>query len=331
MALLTPLGFPEAKTLLQAYGRTLKKLTPLAAGSVNSNFLLEVDSDCGLFARIYEEQGESGALFELQLNGVLNRAGLPVAAPVERSDGQLVSWVGTKPFGVYEQVAGHVLEQHQVTPKAAFSVGVQLARVHRANLGKLSIPSGRFGKKELYARLEQVERAVELEPRRTELARGVKQVREIMKGVYAQQSSELPRGLIHGDLFRDNVLMHDVGNGACDEVAALLDFESASEGVFVYDLMVSLLAWCFNDHFDLALVRSMVQGYQTVRSLSSLERKQMAVEGARACARFATTRMTDFSLRTSVNQPPERDFQRFFKRLASLEAGALDQALSGMF
>jgi homoserine kinase type II len=128
--------------------------------------------------------------------------------------------------------------------------------------------------------------------------------------------------LVHGDLFRDNVLWHG------DAIVALLDFESACEGPFVYDLMVCVLAWCYASGFNLEHVAGLVRGYESVRPLSTLERSAAKVEGAIACARFATTRITDFEMRAAPGRPPLRDYRRFIGRLSELEGGALDAIFS---
>jgi homoserine kinase type II len=104
---------------------------------------------------------------------------------------------------------------------------------------------------------------------------------------------------------------------------ALLDFESASAGVFVYDLMVCVHAWCYGDRFDVALVRAMIDGYRQERPLSAAELAALAPQGALAALRFATTRLTDFSLRAPPGQAPARDYRRFLARLDALENGLL--------
>ena len=142
-----------------------------------------------------------------------------------------------------------------------------------------------------------------------------------------ERSSELPVGLIHGDLFRDNVLMSGPESIV---VAGLLDFESASQGPFVYDLMVTVLAWCFGHSLDPFLTRSMVEGYLSERQLNPLELKNLVTEGCIASVRFASTRLTDFSLRTPPGRAPARDYQRFLKRHDALRAGTLNEALKGI-
>jgi homoserine kinase type II len=132
----------------------------------------------------------------------------------------------------------------------------------------------------------------------------------------------LPSGIVHGDLFRDNVLFRD------GTIVALLDFESAFHGPFVYDLLVTIAAWCYRSSFELEQARALVEGYESVRPLEPAERGALRTEGALACLRFVTSRITDFELRAAPGAPPLRDYRRFLARLEAIEAGALDSAFS---
>jgi homoserine kinase type II len=124
--------------------------------------------------------------------------------------------------------------------------------------------------------------------------------------------------VVHGDLFRDNVLWKD------GELLALLDFESAFHGPFLYDLIVTMAAWCYRDAFDLELAKGLAEGYGAERPLEPREKHALRVEGALGMLRFATTRITDFSLRVPKGEKPVRDYRRFLARLSFVEAGALD-------
>ena len=321
MAILTELPFAAARELLDAFDLTLIKLTPLAAGSVNSNFFVQARDPDGnlreLFARIYEEQGEEGARFELELNLALAANHIPVALPIRRRDGSLYGLFESKPFALYERVQGEVSCQRSVSPSRCFAVGRALGRVHCADLGDLRLHPSRFGFEQIRARLDQV-----AEAGRPSLLASVERLRSDCSTLEEERSTQLPQGLIHGDLFRDNVLLSG------DDVSALLDFESASLGTFVYDLMVTILAWCFGSELDEELVLALLSGYTSVRRLSALERSEMVTEGRVACVRFAATRLTDFSLRVPEGKRPGRDFRRFLQRQDALRSGVLERVLS---
>lgn len=317
MALLTPLDPEAAAEIVRAYGLELESCEPLAAGSVNSNFRLET-AQGRFFLRIYEEQAEAGALRELELLRALARAGVPTTEPPLRLDGASVSHHQGKPVALYPWVEGDIVCTEQAVPARCEAVAAALARVHLAGAALPPQPPSRFDADALRERLGLIARAAV-----PELCRAAKEIEEHLPAVQAARVPDLPRGLIHGDLFRDNVLWRG------DEVAALIDFESASSGVFAFDLMVLVLSWCFRDHFDLDRVRAMLRGYQSVRPLSPEERSGLRGEGALACLRFATTRMTDFSLRAAPGKPPLRDYRRFLQRLEELETPELARVLEG--
>ncbi len=319
MALLTQLDESSARKILLDYGLELASLSPLRAGSVNSNFVLETVDGGRYFARIYEEQGRDGAETELRLLEQLDQLGIPVALPRRQSNGSMLAEHAGKPFAVYPFIDGEILCQARVTPAACREVGRNLAKVHAAPVDLPGLGEGRFEFADLRLRLEQAEGTG-----RKDLLEAASRVRALMDSYGRRRTADLPRGVIHGDLFRDNVLFRG------EKVAALLDFESASLGTFAYDLMVTLLAWCFGDDLDTNLARALVEAYHEVRPLESRELEALAVEGAAVCIRFATTRMTDFSMRVPEGEQPARAYQRFFSRLEALEAGVLDDVIRGL-
>lgn len=317
MALLTPLDRSAATGIARAYGLELEAFEPLAAGSVNSNFRLDT-AEGRFFLRIYEEQPEAGARRELELLRALAAAGVPTTVPPVRLDGASLSHHQGKPVALYPWVEGDIVCTERADPARCEAVAEALARVHLAGANLPKQPPSRFDVDALQARLEFIQNNAP-----PELCLAAKEIAGLLPGALAARVPDLPQGLIHGDLFRDNVLWRG------DQVAALIDFESASNGVFAFDLMVLVLSWCFRDHFDLDRVRAMLRGYERVRPLSPEERSGLGGEGALACLRFATTRITDFSMRAEPGRPPLRDYRRFLQRLQELEGPELRAILQG--
>jgi len=316
MALLTPVPQETAQRLMLDYGLLLAGIEPMLEGSVNSNFRLIMEDGRHYFGRVYEEQERSGALKELRLLRELHELGLPVAPALPTTKGELVVELSGKPFALYPWVDGDILCQARVTPAVTRAVGEQLARLHLASSRLTPLDDGRFGPDQLLERLSLVEAQGG-----QVLQQAAATVREALALYRPRRQSGLPSGVFHGDLFRDNVLWQ----GA--RIAAFLDFESASQGSFVYDLMVTLLAWCYTDEFEVDLVSELLSAYDEVRPLNASELAALEVEGALACLRFATTRLTDYSLRALPGQPPLRDYRRFLARLEALKAGVLLQPL----
>jgi len=310
MAVLTAIDEGDARTLLDAYEQGgLRSLEGIAGGSVNSNFALETDRG-RLFLRLYEEQDMAGATRETAMLERLDAVGVPTPPPVRRADGGLVSVVRGKPAALFPWREGSMRCQAGVTPVDTRRVGEALARVHLAGAAEAATVS-RFGFDALAQRLDGI--AGSADPR---FAPMVPSLRASLERAHAARDTGLTQGLMHGDLFRDNVLWD--GHG---EIAALLDFESACAGTYAYDLMVTVLSWCFGDDLEARLASALCDGYDRVRPLTGAEKRSLWAEGSFAALRFTITRITDYAMRTGAAGPRViKDWSRFMKRFEKLEA-----------
>jgi homoserine kinase type II len=193
-------------------------------------------------------------------------------------------------------------------------VGAALARVHLASIAeRFELGPGRFKTSDLTARLDRIER--EAAPELAAVAPELRRKLVEHDRAASAHALVLPRGLVHGDLFRDNVLFDAAGR-----LVALLDFESAFEGVLLFDVMVTMLSWCFGDDLDARLVRALVAGYEAVRPLEAVEREADALytQACLVALRFTVTRITDYAMRGGEGRVL-KDWRRFAQRLARLE------------
>jgi len=268
---------------------------PIAGGSVNSNFTISFGSE-RFFLRIYEEQDGRGAAVELGMVSALAARGVPT--PAALGSGELAG----KPAALFPWVEGTTSCQRGTTAARAQSVGEALARVHGASVGITPAPD-RFGPEALRSRLARI----------ADSPFPVARLARTLDELASARDPSVPRGLVHGDLFRDNVLWSG------DRLVALLDFESASRGAFVYDLAVCLLAWCYGDAFEPALAAALVAGYEAVRSLTPAEKHAFYTEARLAAVRFTITRITDYAMRGGEGRVM-KDWRRFLARLEALEA-----------
>jgi homoserine kinase type II len=130
------------------------------------------------------------------------------------------------------------------------------------------------------------------------------------------------QGIIHGDLFRDNVLWAD------DRISAILDFEQASGGSLAYDLAVCINDWCWSGAPRIDLAVSLIAGYEQVRPLTEGDRVALPIELRASAARFTITRITDVYLAKVTN--PEKDFRDFLARSEAWRGQALGQLTSAL-
>jgi homoserine kinase type II len=313
VAVLTSVSDAEAQTLAARFDLgALASIEGLAAGSVNSNYRVEASRGT-FFLRLYEEQSVDGARRDVELVKYLSQVGVATPTPLLTSSGEALTTVAGKPAAMFPWIAGTMRCQASVTLREARAVGRALARIHNAGAQAPHgvIGEGRFRPEDMFLRIDRIERAND--------ARFVSEVPGLRKSLelaVAARDGGVPFGLTHGDLFRDNVLWNDQ-----NEIAALLDFESASRGPFVFDLMATILAWCMGNTLDETLASELVRGYTDVRPLSDRERAAMLTEGSLAALRFTITRITDFALRTGAVGPAiVKDWKRFWFRYLSLQA-----------
>jgi homoserine kinase type II len=305
MAILTVPTDAELDALLAAYDLGARRSSGgIEAGTVNTSYVLELDAG-RYFLRIYEQQGAAGAEAEAQLLAHLASAGVSTPAPLPGRDGAAVRVLAGKPAAVFPWVAGDMLCLASVTPAAARVLGAALARVHLAGPAPPPAPplgEGRFGADELVARCDAMTKSKDAEARAQS-----EPLRDAVIRIDRRRRTDLPSGLVHGDLFRDNVLWHD---GA---IAALLDFESAHKGPLVYDLAVAILSWSFRDTFDFGVARAIIAGYREVRDLTPSEIEGLYAETVFGALRFTVTRITDDAVRVG------KRWQRFVARREALE------------
>jgi homoserine kinase type II len=237
-------------------------------------------------------------------------AGVRTPSPCRRTDGTLVGTVRGKPTALFPWVDGGMRCQASVTTSDTRRVGEALARVHLAAAGESRGP-GRFRFQDLLVRLEGIEKSNDpsFVPR-------VPALRAALETAHAERDPGLPGGIVHGDLFRDNVLWNPGG-----EISALLDFESAFDGTYAFDLAVTLLAWCVSDDVDPALARALCEGYQGARPLTGGEREGLWAEACFAAMRFVITRITDYAMRAETTGPRViKDWRRFDLRHTRLRS-----------
>jgi len=314
VAVRTPLTLEEIGAFLLDYGLE----PPMARagverGTVNTSYEVDLASARKVFLRLYEEQGFDGARGEAARLVALAAGGVATPAPLARRDGSYVGTLAGKPAAVFPWRDGDIRCLRSVSTADGGEVGAALAQVHVAGRSVARSP-GRFEPKDLRTRLERIARCAD-----PQLAAEAGPLAERLRAWESRRDPALPRGLIHGDLFRDNVLWED------GRISALLDFESASDGPLAYDLMVTILAWAFKAEMDVAVARAIAAGYARVRPLTDAERDGLLAEGAIAALRFTITRITDDAMRAIEENRPRRadkDYRRFLGRLAWIEGHA---------
>ncbi len=255
----------------------------IAEGVENSNFL--VHASRGYFIlTLYEKRVSVKDLpFFLGLMEHLQARGISCPQPVQNKRGEVLGKIAGRPAAVITFLEGMWIRRP--TPVHCAAVGEALAELHLAGLtfdksraNALSVPGWRALYESCQGRANEVHR--ELQPL---LAAELAQLE-------AAWPLDLPQGVIHADLFPDNVFF--LGN----QLSGLIDFYFACTDALAYDVAICLNAWCFeSDHsFNVTKGRSLLQAYARVRPLTGQEQAALPLLARGAALRFLLTRLVDW-------------------------------------
>lgn len=306
------LSADDVRAIFAGYGcGEYRAHDPIAAGTINTNVAVRTTAG-RFFLRVNE--GKSRDDVEREAAIVLHVAsrGVPTPRPLLTADGRPYASFDGAFVSLFPWVEGSVLSRSAVQPQHARQVGDALALLHQAGADLTDRRPGRYEPDEIRRRFVSIAARASGDPA---LEAAVAVLGPELDRLERERAAELPLGLIHGDLFIDNVLFDKTGR-----LGALLDFEQASWGRLAYDLAVCLLAFAYGqDDFRPDVTRALVEGYTRARPLSPVEREGFGAELRFVACRFAITRITDVYLRREAGAPGGKDFRRYVARLRSVQ------------
>ena len=279
----------------------------ITAGVQNSNFLLTT-ADAKYILTIYESSANGVAAadlpFFLNLMLHLSAQGLSCPVPLARKDGGLVSTIKNKPAALVSFLEGRSVRTPR--PEHCRALGAAMAQMHLAgDRFELTRPNnhGLGNWQALFERCHS--RADEVSP---DLTRAME--RELTR-LQENWPDNLPTGIIHADLFPDNVFFLQ------GDISGLIDFYFACNDFYAYDLAIALNAWCFEADatFNVTKARALLSGYQNMRPLAPEEIDAVPILGAGAAMRFLTTRLFDWLNQVDGAQVEPKNPNDFLRRL----------------
>jgi len=312
MAVYTVLSPAELAEALAAFGLPPpERVVPEPKGYVNTNHHVWAGGR-RWFLRLAEGRTEAEALHEAEVSRFLCEARYPAPRPVPAADGRPLAVVGGRPVLLFAFAPGEELAEAAVGPAACRRVGEQLGRLHEVGQAFPRERPNPFGPARVAAWLEALRADGGGDP---EALAALPLLEEEL--ALARSLPGAPRGLVHGDLFVDNVLWI----GA--RVSFVLDWEMSCTEALAYDLGVALSAWCASaaGAFDPARAAALVAGYRAARRLEPETAAALLPFARFAALRFATSRLV--ALRApdlGRARMPRKDWRPWRDRLLALRA-----------
>ena len=284
MAVYTEVSDEELDAFVNTYNiGALTSYKGIAEGVENSNFLVQTETGPYILT-LYEKRVNPNDLpFFLGLKEHLSSRGLNCPTPLRNRKGKSLGHLAGRPAAMVTFLDGMWVRRPNVDH--CEQVGAAMAKMHAAAAdfdltreNALSVS----GWRPLFAMCADRANSVD---------DGLKDEIAAELAFFEQNwPHDLPKGVIHADLFPDNVFF------LRNELSGLIDFYFACNDLLAYDIAICINAWCFepDDMFNVTKTRALLKGYQSVRQLSDAEYEALPSLARGAALRFLLTRLYDW-------------------------------------
>ncbi len=297
----TEVSLDDASAVIEATDMSeLLSIEKLAGGWANSNYILTLKDATKLVLKIWNEQSLEEVEYLLSMTSYLADNGIPTAKPINFSNGELMLIKDGLAWTLLPFVEGQWLESNH---SSLYSLGKI-----QANLHLLKPPEGLKSNfsmgNTLFEKLFSI----------ADETHGWSDFLNMLKAesilLTENIGQDLPKGIIHGDLFSDNVI------GTKDKVKSLLDFEEMCYDVLAFDLVMTFVGFGWeNGHPVSERWNSLLAGYQSVRKLNEAEINSLSDLHRLATLSIAAWRYWQFV----INLPNTEHTDRYLEMTARLD------------
>ncbi len=282
-------------------------------GIDNSNFIIQTDSDKFILT-IFENRIKKDELpFFMSLKLHLAEHKIRCPKPIKNNSGQLISSVKNKPAAVVSFLNGATLKPQEnglyasITKNHCAQVGQVLANLHNAvrdfkevRKNDLGISGWRILFDKISAHIENYQPGLK------------KEIQEYIDFLEKNWRSDFQSGAVHVDLFPDNVFFDENNN-----LSGVIDFYFAANDLFIYDLAVTMNAWCFDENikFDEEKFSEMLSEYKKIRFVSENELTFLKIALVGASLRFLLTRLHDLFFTPKESLVKIKDPQEYLQKI----------------
>lgn len=284
MAVYTHLSASEIAQLLLEYSiGSFISSKEITAGVENSNYLLTTTQNTYILT-IYEKRVRIEDLpFYLKLMFHLNHHSISCPTPIATKKGDLFTTIKNKPCAIISFLDGQ--SSSSISNWQLKELGEAMGHMHLAS-SDFSMRTPNHFSLESWIKLNN-----QVKPKADSLKPGLaEEINYHLQFIQAQWPKDLPCGIIHGDLFPDNVFFQD------NKLSGIIDFYFACYDFLMYDIAICLNAWCFEQggDFNITKAKLMLTHYHKTRPISEAELNALPVLASGAALRFLLTRLYDW-------------------------------------
>jgi homoserine kinase type II len=255
-------------------------------GIENTNYLLKTKKN-KFISTIFEKRVSNKEIpFFMKLMEILNDSNINCPKPLKNKNGSHLIKLKNKKACVVSFINGK--DKIKLNLKNCFEVGKTIANIHEITKNIKISRKNSMGIKELGPLLKSIKfKSKRFSNLQKFLTNNLKEIKK-------NWPSKLPQGIIHGDLFIDNIFFKK------DKLSGVIDFYFAAKDIFMYEIAICINALCFdykNSKFEMnkQKIKKLIKGYESVKKISQKEKKSLNILCRGAAMRYLLTRLYDYS------------------------------------
>ena len=311
MAVFTQVSLSQAKALCDNFDRIkpIKNIYQIIEGIENSNFLLIDSDETKYILTLFEKRVSLGDIpYFISLMNFLYSSGLPVPQVIADKNRKTLPRLSERAC-----ILTSFLEGTPTTKPENYhlrEVGSFLANMHltspsfnKKRPNSLSLPQWTQILRQVMSEANSIEPSLD-----KLLEFSLQKISSVWQNA---ESSTLPSGICHNDLFTDNVFFQN------RTISGVFDFYFASHETFIYDIAVTIHAWCFPNHdtFDVSLAKTLLNSYHKLRTITQKEWDILPVIMIGASLRFVSTRLYDWFYPPNTDRYRPKDPREYLSHL----------------
>jgi homoserine kinase type II len=305
MAVYTNITHDELNSFLNLYElENLLQFSGIKEGIENSNYLLETQNFKYILTIFEKRTNENDLPYFFILMNHLSESKTKCPQVIKDKSDKLYNYIKDKPAVITSFIEGKSLKK--IEPKHCAELGMNLARFHLSS-DQLDIQrDNTLGIKHLGSLVNTIN-SLHIS-KYSDLIEIINKEYNFLKD---KIPNNLPSGIIHADLFPDNVFFIN------DRLSGIIDFYFACNDYYAYELAICINAWCFerNNEFNVSKAKHFLQQYNSIRNINKVELESLPILARAASLRFLLTRLYDEIHNVKSDLVITKDPNEYFEKL----------------
>ena len=306
MAVYTNISLIELNNFLEFYliGKA-DELTGIESGIENTNYLIKINSQKYILTIFEERTHQDDLPFFFNLMNHLNSSGIKCPEIIKTKDNKYFKLLKNKPASITSFIDGQTL--NRIEPSHCSELGRSMALFHNASDSLKISRKNQMGFKNFDVLIKKIESNDIMSDDIP-----IKLIKDEFEFLKRNMSLNLPEGIIHADLFPDNVFFID------NSLSGIIDFYFSCNDYYAYEIAICINAWCFeekSDEFNISKAKKLLSSYNQLRKLTKEEIESLPLLCRAAALRFLLTRLIDFYQETTNSLLIKKDPMEYLKKL----------------